>query len=473
MNILIRRNILSLVFYIISVLLLILPALAYKFPLLFSDSGTYLSSGYTGYVPVDRPIIYGLFIRYISLSWSIWIVIIFQSIIWNYLIHLFVTFTIQVKKNKGLVHLLLALFLGVFTGIGYYCSMIMADIFTSISIVSVFFLLTLNIKLRIHIVLVSILFVFSIITHLSHLPLIISLLILVGILYLIKSRVKINVTLGRLSFLAFLTLSSLLILASINYSYGVGFKVSRTNNIILATRFIESGLANQYLKKNCAKEDFTPDYKELCNYIDQFDQWPAAGFYLYDHNSPLYDGSCMERGWKACWIQKNNAYGNLIKDILSDADLSVEFIKLVFSGTIKQLFTFEQSSLHALDFENIMEKYFPNDKIGYRFSLQNRTTLLFDQSNILEVSILIVSIIYLLYFIWSLGILLSEKDRLLLILVFYSLITNAIITSTLSNVIARYQGRIIFLIPLLAFCLASKYIIHQYSLNKENPKVDK
>ena len=63
-----RDYLINTVLLFISVFVLIIPALKNGYPILFSDSGTYLSSGHSGYVPVDRPILYGIFVRHISLS---------------------------------------------------------------------------------------------------------------------------------------------------------------------------------------------------------------------------------------------------------------------------------------------------------------------------------------------------------------------------------------------------------------------
>ena len=455
---------------IVSIALLILPAVSYRYPFLFPDSGTYLSSGHLGYVPVDRPIIYGLFVKLVSFSWSVWMVIICQSILWNYIIYLLVKFTIGVKKYNGLVHLLLAIFLAVFTGFSYYCSLVLADIFSSIAVLSLFFLLTLNKKQKTHLILISILFVFSIITHLSHIPLVLSILIVVTAYYFIKGKNDLRQKSKRLFSALGLMLFSLFLISLVNYSYGVGFKISRTNNIILATRFIESGLANKYLKKNCGKEGFDPDYKDLCNYVDKFDQWPAAGFYLYDfENSPIYNGTCIDIDWTECWVQKNKEYGNLIEDILSDGELRGEFVNLVLTGTLKQLVTFEQSSLSAQDFGSIIDQFYPSDSNEFKYSLQSRTALLFDQANYLELRVLILSLLILLFFIVKKWRVISEKEKLLIVIVIFSLLNNAMITSTLSNVIARYQGRLIFLIPLVVFCLFVKYMINNYKLvNRKN-----
>ncbi len=66
---------------LVSVILLIVPALINGYPLLYSDSATYIESGMGLFVPIDRPIFYGLFIRIASMSYSLWFVVILQSLV--------------------------------------------------------------------------------------------------------------------------------------------------------------------------------------------------------------------------------------------------------------------------------------------------------------------------------------------------------------------------------------------------------
>src|SRR3954469_22297231 len=71
---------------IASVVAFLYCALLNGYPLIFPDTGTYLYSGFAHFVPVDRPIFYGIFLRHISLAWSLWLPVIVQSLIAYYLI---------------------------------------------------------------------------------------------------------------------------------------------------------------------------------------------------------------------------------------------------------------------------------------------------------------------------------------------------------------------------------------------------
>jgi hypothetical protein len=60
-----------------------------RFPLTYSDTGTYIIHGFETKIPVDRPIYYCLFIRHISMAASLWFVILTQGIFLSYLLYRF------------------------------------------------------------------------------------------------------------------------------------------------------------------------------------------------------------------------------------------------------------------------------------------------------------------------------------------------------------------------------------------------
>lgn len=40
------------------------------YPLVYSDTGTYIYSGFDRFIPADRPIVYGLFLKFFSFNFS-------------------------------------------------------------------------------------------------------------------------------------------------------------------------------------------------------------------------------------------------------------------------------------------------------------------------------------------------------------------------------------------------------------------
>lgn len=462
-----KNNLINTGLFIVSVVLLIWPAIENGYPLLFSDSITYMVSGQINHVPIERPITYGLFVRHLSLSYSMWFVVVIQSIIVNYVLFLFIKYYVGSEKSF-LIHFIFAFFLFFFTGIDYYTSFIVPDIFTSVSILSLFLLFSLKREQYVHLTFLSIVFVLSVIFHLSHLPLTLAALFSIGILAFLFHAFPLRDILFRSSFILMLFFLSISTLMLINFSMGAGLKISRNNNIVLAARLIESGLVNDYLKKNCSKKNFTPSYIELCEYVDEFHRWPAAGFYLWVEDSPLYANGCAEKGWENCWVEKDVAYGKLLKDVIKEPGYIQEIIAISITGTLKQLITFEQVKLDPVNIEGILSDFYKDDIYSYKNSNQSKSKITFEEENLLEAIIFDISVLIafiLLFFYWSK---MDSQSKLLLFIMLFTLLINAFLCATLSNVVPRYQGRIAFLLPYVIILILLKI----YKKSNRNKKFD-
>lgn len=129
-------------------LCLIIDAFYNGYPIVYSDTSTYLASGFKLEAPIDRPITYGLFIRLTSLNgFSLWLTVFFQALLLSYLLYLF--FKHFVGEAFALKYSLpLILFLSLFTGISWTSSQLLTDIFTPIAVLSLILILFGNIKKR-------------------------------------------------------------------------------------------------------------------------------------------------------------------------------------------------------------------------------------------------------------------------------------------------------------------------------------
>ena len=79
----------QLTYILTGAIFLMLDSFYNGFPIVYSDTSTYLASGFELETPFDRPITYGLFLRIASLNGlSMWLVIFFQALILSYLIFL-------------------------------------------------------------------------------------------------------------------------------------------------------------------------------------------------------------------------------------------------------------------------------------------------------------------------------------------------------------------------------------------------
>lgn len=151
-------------------IILLWGALYNGFPLVYNDTGTYLSSGLTLELPLDRPIFYGLFLRATqALSLNLWTPIAAQALILAWLLLLVIR---KVRPGVALwetagVWLLLAFG----TALPWFCGQLMADVFTGILALSGYLLILHRPSLRwLETAFLSALFLVSLLVHSSNVP---------------------------------------------------------------------------------------------------------------------------------------------------------------------------------------------------------------------------------------------------------------------------------------------------------------
>ena len=242
---------------------MLLPAFFNGFPLLYSDTGAYIASGFEGSVPGDRPITYGLFLRHASLAHSLWFVIIAQAIILSALLF------VIAKKRIGNVSHFYAWFLFIVFGLSlvsslpWISSMLLADVFTPISFLLLYILLFQTPSQKSLQILLAILYLYSASTHLTHLPTHLAMMVGIGFFKALKFQILSKLSWLKWSVLLLLVSANLLCIPAIHYAHKGGFVISKNGHLFITARFIESGAVTAYLQDHCANEDFF-----LCAYKD-------------------------------------------------------------------------------------------------------------------------------------------------------------------------------------------------------------
>ncbi len=457
---------------------LIIPALLNGYPLVYSDTGTYLYSGHSGIVPVDRPIMYGLFVRHISMSYSLWFVIATQAFIATSLILL--CFRHFVKAGHSYLRtFIMVFFLSSVTGISNYTSQVMPDIFSGLVIISLALLCcaqNLSVLTIIYLFLLVILFNLS---HSSNLLTSSCLVILIGITAVLISwqkkknnklvltpdtLVRCNGTRRRINpARAFFPVAlSWLLLPSVNLMYGGGFGFHSANNVFLAGRMSESGILESYLEKKCTNDTFP-----LCEYRGKF---PAFAWqFFWDYSGPLYGGGCMQKGWGNCWVEKDKEYGPVIRDILSDPVYRKRFAVYSAKESFRQLITFDVGHLTPMTEGSPViggiKQYYPDEYARYLDAKQAHGTLYFvalssRQHLVVLCSLIIITCACVLR---RTRIKIPGHVSLLLMAVISGLLINAAVCATFSGTVNRYEGRVIWLLPLAAIIILHPLILAKYA----------
>ena len=417
-----------------------------KYPIVYPDTGTYIYSGFSNLVFDDRPIFYGIFLRHISLAVSLWLVVFVQGLLLSYII--FVTlgmFFGGVSKNY--VFITIVCFLTLFTGFSYTVSIIIPDVFTSISVlclVNLFLNKGLN---KLQLVLISILFVFSICTQYSSI-IIMFLLFLVFIFYFGLKKIKgekVLLSYKRFLLSISLYLFCLLFIPSVNYLYTNQYKTSGASHVFIMNHLIETGVLNDYLKEKCDKNDF-----KICEYKDQLG-WD----FIWSPESPVQKTG----GWQA----NKKEYQTIIEDVITTPKYFVQLLRKAIEYSFKQFFTFKVTisppQLSSSPPFSQISWHFKDTVIEYMSSLQNGSKLNVDFLNALQQIVILVSIVILFVIILSKSLfakLSFELKWLLVILLIHNLI-NSVVCSNFSTIDDRFQNRIVWLFPFCTIIIITKF----------------
>lgn len=415
-----------------------------KYPLVYPDTGTYIYSGFNNISFDDRPIFYGLFLRHISLSASLWFVIFAQAWLVSWLLHLTLGMFFNCAKRNYLL-LISVTALTLFTGFSYTVSILVPDIFSSLSLLCLINLV-LNTELgQIRKIALSGLFIFSVCTQYSSIAILFLVFVFFAGYFLVKKIRRKNAAVRWRSFvLPFcLYISCLLIIPCSNFINSKQFKFSGSSHVFIMYHFIETGVLQDYLKNNCENSSF-----RLCEYKDQLG-WD----FIWAKDSPLHKTG----GWKA----NEKIYNWMIRDILTTPKYFVLLSHKSIEYTLKQFFTFNAvippPQLSASAFDQIKWRY--RDTLHEYFSaLQSCSAFKWDLANSTQPVLVLFSLIFLFIALFNglTSLSLNTELRWTVLIILIYMFFSCFICSNLSTIDARFQGRIIWLLPFFAFVLVVK-----------------
>jgi hypothetical protein len=432
-----------------------IPAFYNGFPLVYSDTGTYIDSGMSLYVPVDRPIFYGLFIEIFSLGVSLWWVVFFQCLMLTFVLNKLLDVFLSKGFSKRILFLVV-LVLTAFTSVGWFSAQIMPDIFTPLMSLAILILLLddnlskLNKAILIFIVLISIL------THYSNLIIVLAYALIMLILMAFRSfRERIDVKYFWQKSLAFLILIGFSFLITIFTNQAIDNKaqVSKGSHMFLMGRLLDSGALKMFLDENCAENQYI-----LCDIRDSLPE--SSRVLHWGAESPIH----LTGGW----IGSESAYWDIIWDMLKQPRyvgyLFIESVKVTFiqltqnefgAPLVSDWYGHESSP----PFQNI-KKYFPHEHNAYLQARQNTNLwgqkLQFEFLNQLAFLFLLFSSIFMATIIvfknmnekW-----LNPSLKFAIFWLMSSIILNAFITANFSVVCDRLQARVVWILPLMAILI--------------------
>lgn len=415
------------------------------YPLVYSDTGTYLYSGFDMFVPNDRPISYGLFCYFFSFKTSAWLIVIFQNLITSYFIYLF-SGLYKFKWNKNYIFLGLIILLTFTTAIGWYSNQLMPDFFTPIIIIG--FILILFVKnSKKNLLVSSIITLFAITTHFSHLLIYTSLAVVAAIYFLIKKQTQlkkglyINLAIAGISWFT---------IPTINYIVEDNFVSSKGSHVFLMSHLCGTGILEDFLKQKCD----TDEYKDckICEFKDQLPRDPATF---------IWSTEIVEQcgGWEGSKEEFEKVIAGTLKD--------PNFLALnIFRSTTYGLAQLTHNKVgegltpyieHSAPYGQIHWR-FNNEINDYLMSKQNAwggQNLRFDLINALQSLLLFICLVVLLI-ILNLRQKIETNLLFILLIILAGIIINSFITAGLNTAYPRYQARVVWLLPLTLILLVGK-----------------
>lgn len=428
--------------YVLGALLLLIPAFFNGYPLVYSDSGTYIQSGFGRFVPIDRPVWYGLFIKFTSFNgFSLWFTIFIQSFVGSFLYFQF----LKLLKFSIFIGLPLLLFLSVFTPFGWYIGQLMPDIWISFALLSYLLLLRKSDSSLLKAVF-GVIFFFALVVHFSHLIIFFIITIIVFFIHTVQNR---NFTFTY--FLPFLlVIFSFLATSILNFSMDGKASVMRSSNIFLAARLVDISIWQQHVSRLSDKTNPLFDLKESIS-LD-------SRTFLWDQN-----GEVQQLGG---WESANTILGKEIKSIFSNRRNISWFLFNSLTATLSQCTQNTIGSGLESDYYKqpnsppsiAILKHFPREFNQYQQSRQNGN--LWGQ----KLDLYYLNLFYQLIFIFSFLIVMisfirnydSSSLGFHKRLIIFSIIINAFITSSFANVYDRLQSRISWVIVFFAFVIILK-----------------
>ncbi len=264
--------------------LLLWPALLNGYPLIFADTGTYLSQAIHHYVGWDRPAFYSIFL--FALHWKItnWSVIVVQAGLTIYVLDAVRRgFVPEVPQSMLLP---LVALLCVLTPLPWFVDQIMPDLFTSLlALVIAVLILTPERFSRIELRGLTLFSSWMIAAHLSNIWIALGLVCtLVPARHLLDARKRRNWRGARRPFVAIML--ALLVLCTANLATFGLFSISPFGNVFILARLVYDGPGRTTLEHDCASRRW-----RLCGYLDVLpphpSRFPTSDYFLWEADGPV------------------------------------------------------------------------------------------------------------------------------------------------------------------------------------------
>lgn len=421
------------------------------YPLVYSDTGSYIHYGFEKEVPFDRPILYCIFLRLFSLKFSLWIPVFLQALmtVWSirYLIN---AFAYSVKQKRLLLPAVI-LVLTVTTGISQKCSNLLPDFTTALIPVLLAGWIAENKRTAAENTTAFAVLLFSVLSHGSNLYIFLITVVIVSVLYffrisaLYKAGKKLLIVMWTAVGCGF---AGMLL---INFLFSGEFFLNRNGSVFITGHLAHSGLLDEFLSDRCEEKNYVLcEWKGACANVD----------FLWDENSsPHYK--------TGGWHNNVGRYDEMLHDFFTSPSYIWKYI--VSTGKLGTLQLFD-SGLHA-DIENIpmkngsapygqIEWRFPNELPAYTAARQFNGHLNYSVMNTIQTAAVWLSLLLIIAGLFVLKKSSSAYGKLVsvTIAVIVAVVVNSFVCAGLTISNSRFGSRMIWLIVLAALLFVAEYV---------------
>jgi hypothetical protein len=411
---------------VLAAILLLWPAFWNGYPLVFADSGTYLSQAIEHYAGWDRPIFYSLFLFPLHMTVTTWPAIGMQALLLAYLLDLLRRTLLPGTAVWWLLPVAGALAFA--SSLPWFVSQLMPDVFTGIVVVALALLIfaadRLSAQERIWLVVLT---AFAIAMHLSHV--LIAVALLVVLLPLRRSWQAVARCIAPL-------MLAVLALTSVNLAAFGRASLAPFGNVFLLARVIYDGPGMAVLRRDCPNSGW-----RLCPFVESMPRhWDE---FLWRANGPVV---------RAGGAKLISSEANAIVKAAFVAEPGTEL--LAFAGNAaQQLVRFSTGDGLQAWSETVapcVARHFPRfENAAFAASLQSTDRLGVPHSlRMLHLATAIAGIAGCCAILFVAPP--RHLARGLAAAVLLALLANAAITGGLSGPQDRYQSRIMWLPPVVA-----------------------
>ncbi|NMJ43886.1 hypothetical protein GWK16_21745 [Roseomonas sp. JC162] len=411
------------------------PALLNGYPLVFIDSVSYLGHTLFPEWPWDKTAAYGPFLHLFHWGWSLWPALAGQVLILSHL--LWVTQRAMRGDVTAVGHILLCGALAGLTSAAWFAATLMPDIFAAVGPLCLLLIAFARERLtRPELAWLTLLGAFAVATHLSHLP---TALVLVAFAAFVTRRFA-----PPLRAALPVAIAVVVLVAANAWAFGKP-SLSPHGAAFLLARLQADGPATQTLREQCPRAGWA-----LCAQLQRLPM--DSDRFLWDSDSPLNraaDGRPIAMGAMRMAPEASAIVGATI------LDHPVEVVVAMARNTLAQLERFEVGdtlgSTHlSASARRAVEDLPPDELAAFDAAaqMQGRLPDLAAPFVAAHLPMLVLSLPLLLV---ALGLAAWRGDRVRLRVLAGMVVAvgvNAFVTGALSGPAARYQARIVWLLPL-------------------------